>query len=231
MKKVIILPLQGKTEEEGKVSTALAKEGYETIPVDISDLGKMPLKRLVKLIEMIDGVDAVYFMEGWHYDNVYRILYHCCKDFDIKILPNDSEILTIRIDIPVYPPDIKKRFPSLTRMKDLPCYNRQSERWCADVDIKTGQIKNWITGMYGTLFAKVTDQGNYWLLDGLGNIIKSISGYVPNKAIPPVDGYSDYVKLNIDFNGRITNWYKEPDFSKFDYSYDDDDDDDFEDDE
>jgi hypothetical protein len=84
--------------------------------------------------------------------------------------------------------------------------------------------------MYGTLFAKVTDQGNYYLLDGLGNIIKSISGYAPNKAIPPVDGYSDYVKLNIDSDGKITNWYKEPDFSEFDYSYNDDDDDDFEDD-
>ena len=35
---------------------------------------------------------------------------------------------------------------------------------------------------------------------------KEQRGYVPNKIIPPKDGYSDYIHLIVDTNGKITNW-------------------------
>jgi len=67
-------------------------------------------------------------------------------------------------------------------------------------------------------------------LDENKDIVSSIENrYVPNKLIPPKDGYGDYIHLCIDENGKITNWYENPDISEF--SCNDEDDGDFEDDE
>ena len=42
-----------------------------------------------------------------------------------------------------------------------------------------------------------------------------VNDYVPNKLLPPDDGYGDYIHLTIDENGKITNWYDEPSVEEF----------------
>jgi len=58
-------------------------------------------------------------------------------------------------------------------------------------------------------------------LDNNNDIIASIKqNYVPNDIIPPKDGYGDYIHLIVDENGKIINWYDEPDISEFFYDED-----------
>jgi hypothetical protein len=89
--------------------------------------------------------------------------------------------------------------------EDLPANfpGRDGEMWCATVNIDTGQIEDWPQGHAHDLYTKVCDCGSYYLQSG-GTIIASIEqDYVPS--IVPND-YGDYLRLNIDATGRITNW-------------------------
>ena len=55
--------------------------------------------------------------------------------------------------------------------------------------------------------AKVTDSGQYRLLDEEGNVLKDVQDYVPS--FFPGDHYGDYLILNIDLaTGWILNWKK-----------------------
>ena len=99
------------------------------------------------------------------------------------------------------------------------------------VDLETHKILDWDDKCYGAqIYEKVVDSGTYTLYDKTLQTIASIDGYVPNKVLPPEDGYSDYLELHINKDGVITNWYDKPDFSEIfegdDYDDDDDDDDD-----
>jgi hypothetical protein len=77
------------------------------------------------------------------------------------------------------------------------------------IDIETHSIKGWDgTCRPCRFFEKVVDRGTYTLYDAKGNILERIEQrYVPNKILPPRDGYGDYLKLEIDKDGVITNWY------------------------
>jgi hypothetical protein len=79
-------------------------------------------------------------------------------------------------------------------------------------------IADWKQGYAGNLFAKVVDQGNYYLMDADKNIVAVINGYVPNELIPPTDGYGDYIGLKIDKNGKIVNWSENPSLKEFEYN-------------
>jgi hypothetical protein len=86
------------------------------------------------------------------------------------------------------------------------------------IDIKTGIIKDWIDktgGIPANYFEKVVDTGKYTLLDVKGRILKCLEGYVPNKLIPDKDGYGDYITLDVNSKGKITNWYSNPSFEEF----------------
>ena len=64
------------------------------------------------------------------------------------------------------------------------------------------------------MFTKVVDCGTYTLCDyALNTIAQLKEEYVPHGVVPGEDG--DYIELNIDKNGIITNWPKNPDVSKF----------------
>lgn len=77
------------------------------------------------------------------------------------------------------------------------------------IDIDTKQILNTpkqenleLGGL--NLFEKVVDTGSYYLLDEHKNTIASIrEDYVPN-CIP--NEYGDYVDLEVNENGIVTNW-------------------------
>ena len=140
--------------------------------------------------------------------NAFEIKYKETKDKGGKKSTQSSagEPKFLRIDISIYGEDIPSDFP----------FVENDDEWCVDVDIATGKIKNWPQGRDGEVFAKVVDTGSYYLLDENNNIVAAIKrGYVPNKAIPPKNGYSDYIHLFINKTGKITNWYDKPDFSEF----------------
>jgi hypothetical protein len=86
-----------------------------------------------------------------------------------------------------------------------------------DIDIKTGTINHWnqTGGHIGTFFYKAVDTGIYTLLDNEGTVLARFTGYVPNKLIPDKDGFGDYITLNINTLGEITNWYQDYSFVEF----------------
>lgn len=94
---------------------------------------------------------------------------------------------------------------------DFPC--RNGDRWNVTVDMATGQIRDWPSDVDFDLFMKVGDDGCYTLYSVDGTAIACIDGYVPHGVIPGENG--DYVNLEIGNGGRITNWPKKPDVSKF----------------
>ena len=97
---------------------------------------------------------------------------------------------------------------------DFPLLNEEKTAWVASVDIDTGEIAGWPNGVARKMHVKVCDAGTYKLIDSEGNEIAAIvNDYVPNGVVP--GSYGDYVELEINENGIITNWPKRPDISKF----------------
>ena len=95
------------------------------------------------------------------------------------------------------------------------------------VDLESHKILDWDKTCYATqIFEKVVDTGTYTLYDNILQTIVSIDDYVPNKVLPPKDGYSDYLELIINDDGVVTNWYDKPDFREIleQYDYDNDED-------
>lgn len=105
---------------------------------------------------------------------------------------NLEEIDTLRMDLGVVDTDMPIDFPL-----------RRGGRWCVDVDLRTGTIKNW-TGGEAQLYLKVCDDGNYTLLAGDRVVVTFQEEYVPNRLVPGCFG--DYVDLSIEPDGKITNW-------------------------
>ena len=65
------------------------------------------------------------------------------------------------------------------------------------------------------LQAKVRNSGTYFLLDKDKKTICKIADYVPNGLIPEVDDCGDYIRLRINEDDTVENWFEEPDFSDF----------------
>lgn len=92
--------------------------------------------------------------------------------------------------------------------------HRKNDFWSPTIDVDNGQILEWEKGRSIDLHMKVCDDGSYYLLDGNKNLILSIEqDYVPNKLIP--GEYGDYIIMNINENGIITNWKSNPSISDF----------------
>jgi hypothetical protein len=90
----------------------------------------------------------------------------------------------------------------------------KNEMLTLSIEVDTGKILNYPLTESFHLFEKVTDRGSYYLYDEDFNEVLSIeNNYVPNRLIP--GSYGDYVDLEIDEKGIITNWRKPPDISDF----------------
>lgn len=92
---------------------------------------------------------------------------------------------------------------------------RDGDMWNALIDIDEGRIVNWPQGKSLNIESmKVCDQGSYVLLDAdreeVGRLEES---YVPTSLLP--GGDDDYLCLNIDESGKITNWLKRPSLVNF----------------
>ena len=117
----------------------------------------------------------------------------------------EVDIKKVRVDVAVRygEEDIPNNFPM-----------RYGDKWIANIDIDEGRILDCPEGVSGHLHMKVCDQGSYFLYDIDGNLVKSIEhDYVPNSLIP--GKYGDYIDLNIDEKGMISNWYWKPTFEDF----------------
>ncbi len=91
---------------------------------------------------------------------------------------------------------------------------RNGDNWSATVEVDTGKITEWPKGKTGSMFMKVVDGGTYILRDESKNEVARIDeDYVPNSLIP--GEYGDYIHLEIDENGVITNWLKNPSVDDF----------------
>ena len=122
-----------------------------------------------------------------------------------KTVEVSVDVRRVRLELPVryWEEDIPNDFPF-----------RQGDTWTAEVEVDTGKVVGWPQGKSGALHMKVCDEGTYTLLDGKGQAIAKIEqNYAPNKAVPGC--YGDYVELDINEHGVVTNWYKNPDFSAF----------------
>lgn len=84
------------------------------------------------------------------------------------------------------------------------------------IDLLEKKMINW-DEKYGdcSFFVKATDNGQYIILDDNKTELYSLSGYVPNTVIPPIDGFGDYIEFNILKDGSITDLY---DFDKLEFS-------------
>ena len=95
----------------------------------------------------------------------------------------------------------------------------ENGRWKLDIDLATGQIKNWPQGTTASVHYKVCDDGIYKLLDEWGNVIASAADYVPSMLSPKDSGYGDYVIMDINSDGIIQNWKADLEYF-YAYQYD-----------
>lgn len=122
-----------------------------------------------------------------------------------RTIEQEVEVKTIRIEVEV-------RYEEEDIPNDFPM--RDGDMWRADVDMDSGQIKDWPRGKAGNLAMKVCDCGTYTLYDAQGNELARLDGdYCPNGVVP--GEFGDYINLEINENGLITNWPKHPNFGSF----------------
>jgi hypothetical protein len=145
--------------------------------------------------------------------------------------PKEYEVKYVLIDIAIeLGKDAPDDFPLVFKRRGNACL----DKWVVCVEIETGMIEGWKQGYAGNLYAKMVELGNYYLMDADKNIVDVINGYeyVPNKLIPPANGSGYHIELEIDENGKISNWYENPSLKDFeeDDEDEDDEDDDYEDD-
>lgn len=82
---------------------------------------------------------------------------------------------------------------------------RVGDKWNALIDIDQGRVIDWPQGEKLKFSMKICDEGTYILLDADENEVYRIDeDYVPNSLLP--GEYGDYLSLDIDETGKITNW-------------------------
>ena len=135
----------------------------------------------------------------------------------MKVTMNNQEmeVKYVKVELPIRyeEEDMSKNFPL---RYEKPSDKNGYDWWQATIEIATGKILEWPSGETGQFYMKVCDEGSYFLLDENQQIITAIEvDYVPNSLLPPTDGYGDYVAFEIQADGVITNWYKNPVVTEF----------------
>lgn len=117
----------------------------------------------------------------------------------------EIDVHAVRVSVPV-------RYGTEDMPADFPL--RTGNTWAATILVDEGIIRDWPKGKTGSFSMKVVDQGNYELLDSDGNVLAALIGeYVPNQLLP--GEYGDYLELDIDADGSITNWPSNPTVDEF----------------
>lgn len=77
--------------------------------------------------------------------------------------------------------------------------------WCPLIDVETGQITNWETGIEASIHYKVCDECGLTIIKGV-NVLYEDEDYVPEFLYPKEEGYGDYIIMDIDSEGFIKDW-------------------------
>lgn len=85
--------------------------------------------------------------------------------------------------------------------KDFPC--RQGDDWRPEIELETGKILNWQSGVTADIHFKVCDAGIYQLCDAKGDVEIQHEGYVPAMMCPRGGGFGDYIIMQVDGDGVI----------------------------
>lgn len=97
----------------------------------------------------------------------------------------------------------------------IPC--RNSDAWRPVIELASGRIENWKTGVTADIHYKVCDDGEYWLSGhsgeagiGRGRTMVQLDwagDYVPDDLLCIGDtGYGDYIIFQVDADGQIHGW-------------------------
>jgi len=87
----------------------------------------------------------------------------------------------------------------------VPC--KDGDRWKPIIDLNSGHILNWEVGITAEVYAKVCDDGNYYLIDENNEIVAKIEqDYVPKILCPKENGYGDYIIMDINKYGFISDF-------------------------
>lgn len=124
--------------------------------------------------------------------------------------PVEYEAKYIIVDVPV-------RYDNEDMPYDAPL--RSGDNWRALIDLDTATIVDWPQGKTLSFKdMKICDEGIYTLLDADKNEIARRADYVPNALLP--GAYGDYLSLDINEEGVITNWKASARLSDFEESED-----------
>ncbi len=122
-----------------------------------------------------------------------------------RLIEQVIDVATIFIEVPV-------RYEEEDIPNDFPL--RAGDMWRATIDIDTGEVVGWPKGKSGRLSMNVCDEGIYALYDRDGKFLVRRKGdYVPHGVVP--GEYGDYIQLEINEHGIVTNWPKQPNFDAF----------------
>ena len=83
---------------------------------------------------------------------------------------------------------------------------RNGDCWEPSIDLDTGRIRNWPSGVKADVHYKVCDAGVYTLLDAAGKALATRDGYVPELLSPGCSGCGDYIIMDIGPDGVISDW-------------------------
>lgn len=119
--------------------------------------------------------------------------------------PVELEIHTVRIEVELHD-DVSESLP-----KHL--FNDDGELDLL-IEVDTGKVVSWQGSEPVNIYDKVCDNGVYTLFDSGGLEVRKIDNYyVPNDLIP--GDYGDYINLEINVDGIVTNWPKSPNVRQF----------------
>ena len=132
-----------------------------------------------------------------------------------KKIIQEIEVVTLQVlAYPRYWEDAKVNGVEDTEGTLIPC--REGDLWRPLIDLESGIIQNWKKGTKAEVHYKVCDRGTYHILDIPGHPQLSIEeNYVPSIMCPDDNGYGDYIIMDIDENGQIKNWWKNPPIEDF----------------
>jgi len=89
--------------------------------------------------------------------------------------------------------------------------------WDIKIDIETGFIVDWPTGVSASVHYKVCDDGHYNLQSEDGETLETHEGYAISCMSPEKNGYGDYIIMSIDNLGHIRGWDSDAVFEDFSY--------------
>jgi hypothetical protein len=89
------------------------------------------------------------------------------------------------------------------------------DRWQPVIDLNSGVVVDWPSGVEADIHFKVCDDGLYYLLDENKLAIAERDGYVPDGLCHGDIGYGDYIIFKIAGDGKIEDYRNLIDHEEF----------------